>query len=137
MLEEVGDWMARNGEAVYGSRAWHKLGEGVEKEGKLRKLPGGGLGKSHAEFQFSPEDFRFTQGKNGSLYAFCMTVPEGGTDVMIKSLANGAKEAPKVREVTLLGHDSPLKWRQTESGLSVTLPSDLSDFKSSLVFRID
>ncbi|MDE5850307.1 MAG: alpha-L-fucosidase [Muribaculaceae bacterium] len=137
MLEEVGDWMARNGEAVYGSRAWYKLGEGAEKDGKLRKLPGGKLGKKHAEFQFSPEDFRFTQGKNGSLYAFCMTVPEGGTDVMIKSLANGAKDAPEVRNVTLLGHDSSLKWTRTDSGLSVTLPADLSDFKSALVFRID
>ncbi|MDE6636793.1 MAG: alpha-L-fucosidase [Muribaculaceae bacterium] len=137
MLEEVGDWMARNGEAVYGSRAWHKLGEGVEKDGKFRKLPGGGLGKKHAEFQFSPEDFRFTQGKNGSLYAFCMTVPEGGTDLLIKSIASGAKEAPEVKAVTLLGYESPLKWTQTDSGLSVTLPTDLSDFKSALVFRID
>ncbi|MDE6742059.1 MAG: alpha-L-fucosidase, partial [Muribaculaceae bacterium] len=137
MLEEVGNWMARNGEAVYGSRAWHKLGEGVEKDGKLRKLPGGKLGKNHAEFQFSPEDFRFTQGKNGSLYAFCMTVPEGGTDLMIKSLANGEKEAPEINDVKLLGYDNPLKWAQTESGLSLTLPADLSDYKSALVFRID
>lgn len=66
-----------------------------------------------------------------------MTVPEGGTDVMIKSLANGAKEVPDIKNVTLLGYESPLKWTQTDSGLSVTLPSDLSDFRSALVFRID
>lgn len=66
-----------------------------------------------------------------------MTVPEGGTDVKIKSLANGAKESPKIKNVTLLGHESPLKWAQTDDGLSVSLPADLSDFKSALVFRID
>ncbi len=136
MLEEVGEWMSRNGEAVYGSRAWHTLGEGVMKDGKLRKLPGGGLGKHHAEFRFSPEDFRFTQGKNGNLYAFSMMVPEGGSDLLIKSLADGAKEVPAIKDVTLLGYDGSLKWKQTDTGLSLTLPEDLSDFQSSLVFRI-
>lgn len=137
MLEEVGEWMSRNGEAVYGSRAWHTPGEGVMKDGKLRKLPGGGLGKRHAEFKFSPEDFRFTQGKDGSLYAFCMTVPEGGSGITIKSLANGAKESPAVKDVALLGYEGKLKWQQTDDGLSVTLPPDLSGFRSSLVFRIN
>lgn len=137
MLEEVGAWMDRNGEAVYGSCAWHTLGEGIMVDGKLRTLPGGGLGKKHAEFEFSPEDFRFTRGKNGSLYAFCMTVPEGGVNLNIKSFANGAKGAPKVKNVTLLGYEKSLVWSQTDYGLSVTLPSNLSDFKSSLVFRID
>ena len=64
-------------------------------------------------------------------------VPEGGTDVTIKSFANGAKEIPLIEDVKLLGYESPLKWTQTDSGLSVTLPADLSDFKSALVFRID
>ncbi|MBD5263311.1 MAG: alpha-L-fucosidase [Bacteroides sp.] len=137
MLEEVGEWMKRNGEAVYGSSAWHKLGEGVENEGNLRKLPGGGLGRKHAEFKFSSEDFRFTRGKNGNLYAFCMTVPDGGTELLIKSLAKGAKDAPDVSKVILLGHEKPLEWSQLGDGLSVTLPDDLSDFRSALVFRID
>lgn len=57
--------------------------------------------------------------------------------MMIKSLANGAKEASEIKSVKLLGYDSPLKWAQTDSGLSLTLPADLSDFKSALVFRID
>lgn len=47
MLEEVGNWMAINGEAVYGSHAWKKIGEGeLTNKGKLKKLPGGGLGKA-------------------------------------------------------------------------------------------
>ena len=45
MLKEVGIWMRRNGEAVYGSRAWTTPGEGAIVNGKLKMLPGGGLGK--------------------------------------------------------------------------------------------
>lgn len=137
MLEEVGAWMDRNGDAVYGSRAWHTLGEGVITDGKLRTLPGGGLNKRHADFEFSSEDFRFTLGKDDSLYAFCMTVPEGGTILNIKSLAHGGKDVPEIKNVTLLGHEKPLTWSQTDKGLSVTLPSDLSGFSTSLVLRIN
>ncbi len=129
--------MERNEEAVYGSHAWHTLGEGVMKDGKLRKLPGGGLGKHHAEFKFTTEDFRFTQGKNGSLYAFCMTVPEAESELLIKSLANGANKVPEIKDVSLLGHDAPLQWHQTDKGLAITLPSDLTPFRTSLVFRIN
>ncbi len=136
MLEEVGEWMDRNGEAVYGSRAWHTLGEGVMKDGKLRKLPGGGLGKRHAEFKFTPEDFRFTQGKDGSLYAFSMMVPESGSSILIKSLAKGSKESPEIKDVSLLGQEASIKWQQTPEGLAITLPTDLTSFRSSLVFRI-
>lgn len=138
MLDEVGEWMRRNGEAVYGSHAWHKLGEGtLGDDGKLRKLPGGGLGRKHADFQFTPADFRFTVGKDGALYAFCMTVPEEGSELTIASLATGASGAPEVKGVSLLGYDAPLKWRQTPDGLSLTLPGSLDGFRSSLVFRID
>ena len=44
MLKEVGVWMRRNGEAVYGSHAWKIPGEGEIVDGKLKMLPGGALG---------------------------------------------------------------------------------------------
>lgn len=56
--------MRRNGEAVYGSRAWRTPGEGAtDDRGRLRTLPGGGgRGRRHADFGFSSQDFRFTEG---------------------------------------------------------------------------
>lgn len=134
MLEEVGEWMTRNGEAVYGSRAWHTLGEGEMVDGKLRKLPGGGLGKRHAAFEFSTKDFRFTRGKDGALYAFCMTVPESGEILDIKSL--GASSGETVRSVTLLGSDAEVKFSQLPESLQITSPST-DGFSSSVVFRIE
>lgn len=59
MQEEVGDWMDINGRAVYGSKAWKTLGEGEMVNGKLKKLPGGGLGRNQANFKFNAQDIRF------------------------------------------------------------------------------
>jgi len=65
-------------------------GEGEQINGKLKMLPGGALSRRHADFKFDPQDFRFTIGKNSALYAFCMTVPEPGTQLTIKSLGKVA-----------------------------------------------
>lgn len=132
MLEEVGRWMTINGEAVYGSKAWRTLGEGEMENGKLKKLPGGGLGKRHAEFKFTPQDIRFTVGKDGNLYAFTMAVPEAGSQVIIHNLKKGQE---KVKRVSLLGSDSKLKWRQNSEGLVINCPEKL-DLATSIVFKI-
>ena len=132
MLEEVGDWLKVNGEAVYGNRAWTTYGEGEKVNGKLRKLPGGKLGKQHADFRFSPQDIRFTVGRDGSLYAFCMAVPEPGQTIRVTCLG---KSKQKVKRVALLGHGKQLKWKQTDEALEITCPQVLP-CKSSVVFRI-
>lgn len=135
MLEQVGAWLSVNGEAVYGSKAWTCLGEGETVNGKLKVLPGGQLGKKHANFKFTPQDIRFTVGKNDALYAFCMEMPEGGAVVTIKSLnkKNGAK---KVRQVSLLGSNAKLKWKQTQEALVITCPKNMQGIASA-VFRIE
>lgn len=134
MLDEVGEWLSVNGEAVYGSKAWNTLGEGQIINGKLKKLPGGGLGKQHADFKFSASDIRFTVGKNESLYAFCMNVPEADDTVKIKSLAKGM--GIEIKSVQLLGYDSTLDWLQTEESLNIRFPKNLN-LMTSAVFKID
>jgi alpha-L-fucosidase len=137
MLKEVGVWMHRNGEAVYGSRAWIVPGEGEQINGKLKMLPGGKLERSHADFKFDSRDFRFTIGKNGALYAFCMSVPAPGTQLKIKSLNKDMKNLKKtVTTVKLLGYDGKLRWKQEADCLSITCPTEMP-FATSIVFRID
>ena len=137
MLKEVGVWMRRNGEAVYGSHAWKIPGEGELVDGKLKKLPGGALNRRHAEFKYDAQDIRFTVGKNGSLYAFCMNVPASGAQVKIKSLGTEAKYLDKlVKSVKLLGSNAKLQWKQEADGLTITCPVNMP-FATSVVFKID
>lgn len=137
MLKEVGVWMRRNGEAVYGSHAWKIPGEGEIIEGKLKMLPGGKLGRHHADFKFNNQDFRFTVGKDGALYAFCMTVPEEGALLKIKSFGSNSSYLEKeVKSVKLLGYSGELKWKQDADGLFITCPEHMQ-FDTSVVFRID
>jgi len=137
MLREVGVWMRRNGESVYGSRAWIIPGEGEQVNGKLKMLPGGKLERRHADFKFDSQDFRFTIGKNGALYTFCMIAPASGTQLKIKSLGTDAKYLGKpVKTVKLLGHNGKLHWKQEVDGLAITCPAKMP-FATSIVFKIE
>lgn len=137
MLKEIGQWMAINGEGIYGSKAWVRLGEGEMVNGRLRVAPNGKFGQNHADFRLSSKDFRFTVGKDGSLYAFCMTVPAAGEELKITSLATNAnlRQAP-VRAVTLLGSNARIEWRQTADGLVIHCPAEMP-FKTAVAFKIN
>ena len=137
MLKEVGVWMRRNGEAVYGSHAWTIPGEGEQVNGKLKMLPGGALNRNHAKFKFNAQDIRFTIGKNGAFYAFCMNVPAPGAQMKIKSLGTNAKSFNKpIKDVKLLGYNGKLQWKLEADGLAIICPEKMP-FATSVVFKID
>lgn len=137
MLKEIGSWTRINGAGIYGSKAWSVLGEGTTEHGKLRTLPGGAIGKKQAEFKFGPTDFRFTRGKDGSLYTFNMTVPTPGSEIRIESLGSTANRLGKsVSNVTLLGHQgAALKWKQESDALIIRVPSAMP-FATAVAFNI-
>ena len=133
MLGELGEWLDVNGKAVYGSRAWAVPGEGEMQDGRLKKLPGGGLGAYHRDFAFTPQDIRFTVGNDGALYAFLMALPEPGQTVCIRSLA---RDARKVSGVSMLGSKARIRWRATDEGLEVTCPARMP-CRTAVVFRLE
>jgi alpha-L-fucosidase len=137
MLQEVGAWLKINGEAIYGSSAWLKLGEGeTDKDGKLKTLPAGQLGKEQATFRFSSADFRFTKGANGALYAFELGIPKPGTHVKIISLGGGAGLLNnRIHSVSMLGSAKKLVWRQRADALDIVVPSQMSS-RIAVVFKI-
>lgn len=111
----VGDWLAQNGEAIYGTRPWKIYGEGPTQvvEGKLNEQ------QSH---EFGAEDIRFTT-KGGRLYAIGLGWPQRGT-ANIKSLAAQSPYlTQKISSIALLGTTGPVKFEQDASGLHVHLPA--------------
>ena len=130
MLADMGAWMKINGEGIYGSTAWKKWGEGPG------KVFSGKLGAGTAGMKYGTADFRFTQGKDGSVYAWCLAVPAPGTEVNIKSLGLAAKLLDRpVKVVTLLGSAAQLEWRQEAAALVVRCPAAMP-FQHAVGFKL-
>ncbi len=123
MLQQLAEWNAINGEAIFGTRPWLVYGEG-EVQAK------GGAFKEN--FKYSARDIRFTT-KGKTLYATALGWP-GENKLVIRSLGRTADPTQnQIRRVELLGYRGGLKFEQTAEGLIVALPPQkLSDLTCSL-----
>jgi alpha-L-fucosidase len=143
MLKDMGAWMKVNGEGIYGSGPWKTWGEGqqVTPPGKTAAdarplVHRGKLGKETAELPFNTTDFRFTLGKDGSVYVWCMTVPRAGEVLTVKALGTDAKLVEKGREgVTLLGGGA-VRWEQKAGGVELTYPANIVERKMAVGFKV-
>ncbi len=93
-LEALGDWLAINGDAIYGSRPWQRA-EGATSDGR---------------------GVRFTQGRDGTLYAIVLSAAEPGELVL-----NGLGTL-SITRTSLLGFDGEVPWRTSADDLVLTLP---------------
>ena len=117
MLRAMGKWLKLNGEAIYGSRPWHKYGEGPT------QVEDGTMSNDAEKRRsgFGGEDLRFTA-KGETLYVIGLEWPGDGATINIRSLAAG-KGPDRIGSVTLLGYDGRLDTQRDEKGLRVTLPA--------------
>ena len=125
------DWLAINGEAIYGTVPWIHAGEGPTVGSA------GGDFTEGEELRFNSADIRYTA-KGNSLYAICLGRP--GERLTLRAFMDRTYDAGEVLTGTgpirnaqylypedrgrigMLGHDGPLPWRFDEDGLQVELP---------------
>ena len=132
VLEGIAAWMETNQECIFGTRPWKVFGEGPASAGTELSAQGFNEGKGKP---FTPEDVRFTVGKDGSLYAIVLGWPE--KPLAIKALATGAAGS-KIAEVKLIGAAEPVQWEQSSDALSITPPQHQpkGELRSAAVYKI-
>jgi alpha-L-fucosidase len=99
-LAEVGRWMDHNGEAIYGSSAWHVADEKDETSGRV---------------------IRFTA-KGDAVHVFCPVNGRAG-ELTIKALGAEQLAGRQIASVTMLGSEEKVQWTQEPAGLKLTVPA--------------
>jgi alpha-L-fucosidase len=134
IVEEIGRWMAMNGEGIYDTRPWSVFGEGPVMEAAAAPMSGPGFNEGKNK-PFTHADIRFTA-KGDAVYAFIMGSPEG-SKVSIKSMRSGSPHLKKnISRVELVGRGNPLPFKQTADGLQVTLPADMPALSYAFALKI-
>lgn len=121
-LQEVGQWLQINGEAIYGARLWNPnakydphaeavaFGPGPEERPET---------ETPIDATRKPGAYRYTL-KGDTLYAVFFAWPDNGV-VTFKELAAG-RTAQDIGRIELLGSSEKLKWSRSPAGLTVSLP---------------
>ncbi|MEA9984264.1 alpha-L-fucosidase [Subtercola sp. RTI3] len=118
LLEGVGQWLSRNGEAIFGTRPWSAAAEGPT------ELVVGSFVDA-ASPDYTSEDMRFTTRTDVTgdfVYAILLAEPADGV-ARVKSFSSGFSLLGRpIREVTVLGVRGPVEWSRSAASLDVVLP---------------
>jgi alpha-L-fucosidase len=128
MLQKMGEWLAINGDGIYGTRPWTVFGEGPT---RIRR---GGHKIEKQKIAYVEDDIRFTKKGDDTVFAIVMDAPSKA--IVIQSMAshltllNGS-----IINIEMLGSDENVKWTQTKDGLIIEKPQSIpNDF--AVTFKI-
>jgi alpha-L-fucosidase len=120
ILLAMGAWLKKYGDAVYGTRAWEKYGEGPTKMGS-------GYGIMGAPVEGTAKDVRYTRSKDyTTLYAILLGWEKDQIEVILTSLSSNRIDLKNLKSVELINDEAgkylPLVFKQDKKGLIVSLP---------------
>ncbi len=127
ILEEIGDWLALNGEAIYGTRPFVIAAEGPTTVddadydvGKIKEQLDKGSAVDVRSDLLGEGDYRFTT-KGSALYAISMGWPEDGWFHIYALRQNGPYRGA-AENITMVGCGESLAFYRDELGLHVKAP---------------
>lgn len=127
ILEEIGDWLEINGEAIYETRPFVIAAEGpstVDDTNYNVEMIQEQLEKGDAvevgNTLLTGQDYRFTA-RGEALYAIAMGWPEEG-EFHIRTLRENGPYAREIQQVSMVGCDEKLSYYRDAQGLHVTAP---------------
>lgn len=116
VLKDIGAWLQKNGEGIYGTTFWEQFGEGETNNE-------GGFFRDGEALPYTEHDFRFTY-KDGCVYAFQM---KPSRTVSIKTFRKCKQHDYPIENVTLLGSQTPVQYTRTEEALTITVNEAVGD----------
>ncbi len=138
VLEEVGDWLSVNGEAIYGTRPFKVEAEGPSGGEDIRYGIQEYGGQSFStvgskDTDLTEKDFRFTS-KGDIVYAIAMGWPKDGY-FHIKTLGKNDIYKKQIESVSMPGCFEPLEFSRDARGLHVRAPHK-APCRSAYVLKI-
>lgn len=131
ILLDMGSWLKKNGEAVYGSRPFLVFGEGPT------KAPRNPTQMHSDEQAYTPEDIRYTTSRDGStLYAAVLGSPLQHKVILHTLFRKNSYLPSAVCAVQLVGSPARILFSQRPDGMHLEIPSTVQWDQIGPVFRI-
>jgi alpha-L-fucosidase len=140
ILTHIGQWLSKNGEAIYGTRPYTVAGEGVTigtnedyNAERLKAQMKDGLAMESGQYHLTGDDVRYTQ-TDEALYVIGFGIPENNT-LRLRALRDGS-ELGAVRSARMLGTDAKVAFERSGEYMTLHLPED-RPFAEGFVIRLD
>jgi alpha-L-fucosidase len=119
IVTEIGRWIGKYGDAIYGSRPWRLHREGPHDDSS-------GMMQEKNESSGDARDIRYTR-KGDTLHAILLGWPDDGIARLTLLGADNPVAHGEIARVTLAGDATPLAFERRSDALVVTLPDAARD----------